>query len=185
LRIGQVYWPRRFEAWQKDCHAIQKIQTRIAKEIFNALYGATSNYVDRDGQSLGQGLFSTIDFVNGDVIAEFHGDKIGYEDYLELELAGLHRFVIQLRVGLFLDCRKHRYKGRCKASLANSPLHAVHKESGMRAVANCKLHVSTSGADRVARLVCSVAKIDRNTEIMWSYGAGHNCLSSVVDDSSV
>jgi hypothetical protein len=52
-------------------------------------------------------------------------------------------------------------------------------------VANCKLHVSTSGADRVAKLVCSVAKIDRNTEIMWSYGAGHNCISSVVDDSSV
>jgi hypothetical protein len=63
LRIEQVYWPRRFEAWQKDCHAIKKIQARISKEVFNALYGATSNYVDQQEESLGEGLFSTIDFV--------------------------------------------------------------------------------------------------------------------------
>jgi hypothetical protein len=186
LKIGQVYWPRRFEAWQKDCLAIQKIQARIAKEVFNALYGAVSNYVDRQGDSLGQGLFSTIAFVRGDVIAEFHGDLISYEDYLDLELQGMHRFVIKVKHGVYLDCRKNRFKGRCKASLANSPLHAVHKLTGVRAVANCSLHVSGPAGDHKAvTLVCSANRIDRNTEILWCYGSGHNCVPSVVQDDLV
>jgi hypothetical protein len=186
LKIGQVYWPRRFEAWQKDCLAIQKIQARIAKEVFNALYGAVSNYVDRQGDSPGQGLFSTIAFVRGDVIAEFHGDLISYEDYLDLELQGMHRFVIKVKHGVYLDCRKNRFKERCKASLANSPLHAVHKLTGVRAVANCSLHVSGPAGDHKAvTLVCSANRIDRNTEILWCYGSGHNCVPSVVQDDLV
>jgi hypothetical protein len=186
LRIGQVYWPRRFEAWQKDCHAIQKIQARIAKEVFNALYSAPSNYVDRQGESLGEGLFSTISFVRGDVIAEFHGDTISYEEYLDLELTGMHRFVVRVKENVYLDCRRNRFKGRCKASLANSPLHAVHVQSGVRALANCSLTISgPAGNDKLVTLQCSAAKIDRNTEIMWSYGSGHRCIPSIVDDDVV
>jgi hypothetical protein len=186
LRIGQVYWPRRFEAWQRDCHAIQKIQARIAKEVFNALYGAVSNHVDRQGESLGQGLFSTIDFVKGDVIAEFHGEVITYEEYLDLGLTGMHRFVIRVKSNVYLDCRKNRFKGRCKASLANSPLHAVHKLTGQQATANCSLHISgPAGEAKLVTLVCSVNKIERNTEIMWRYGSGHNCIPSVVHDEVI
>jgi hypothetical protein len=186
LKIGQVYWPRRFEAWQKDCHAIQKIQARIAKEVFNALYGAVSNYVDRHGESLGQGLFSTIDFVRGDVIAEFHGDIINYEQYLDLGLVGMHRFVIKVKNNVYLDCRRNRFKGTCKASLANSPLHAVHKQTGERAVANCTLHISgPAGDNKVVTLACSINRIARNTEILWNYGNGHNCIPAVVDDEVV
>jgi hypothetical protein len=124
--------------------------------------------------------------LRGDVIAEFHGETISYEEYLELQLTGMHRFVIKVKANVYLDCRRSRFKGRCKASLANSPLHAYHKQSGIPAVANCSLHISgPAGNDKLVTLVCSSSKIDRNTEIMWSYGRGHHCAPSIVDDNAI
>ena len=105
----------------KDCLALQKIQARIAKEVFHALYASASEYVDRNGNSLGDGLFSTITFAERNVTAEIHGRHISQEEYLLLESTGKGRFVVRCHV-LILDCQNQRYTGECKASLANSPL---------------------------------------------------------------
>ena len=86
LRIGQVYWPRRFKAWQNNCYAIQRVHARIAKEVFVALYAQQSTYMDANGKFLGEGLFNTITFKHGDIIAQFHGRHIDEEECtLEIE----------------------------------------------------------------------------------------------------
>ena len=102
-----------------------------------------------------------------DVIAEFHGRRISQKEYLILESTGKCRYVVR-RHGLILDCQNQRYIGNCKASLANSLLHAVHRDNGAAATADSRLAVSGSSEKKVATLVATTS-IQRLTEVMWHY----------------
>ena len=47
FRMGQVYWPKRFQSWQRDCFALEGIVQRITLEYKNALYyGRLFHYVN-------------------------------------------------------------------------------------------------------------------------------------------
>lgn len=177
FRMGQVYWPKRFQGWQRDCFALERIVQRITRECKNALYGRLSHYVNGAGDDIGEGLFSTIPFSEGDCIAEFHRDNDRSIDDAQLDLlkeVGLARFVIRIKDGVYWDCRLNRYAGICMASLANSPRGLRHRDTGSPAPrANCELRIHGSGSEKVARLV-SLTHIDAHTEIMWNYGAGHH-----------
>ena len=70
---------------------------------------------------MGEDFFSTISYMVGDVIAEFHGDYINTSEYEERRKAGRTRYVVYLRRDLFLDCMQQRFSGECTASLASSP----------------------------------------------------------------
>ena len=127
FEMSQVYWPSRFVGWQRDALALQRIQGRIDREYFHALYGAMSTnfcynpdtgYIDFP---MGEDLLSTMSYIVGDVIAEFHGNYISMSEYEERHQAGRTRYVVYLRKDLYLDCMQQRFSGECKASLANSP----------------------------------------------------------------
>ena len=51
-KIDQVYWPRKYKAWQKDCHAIQGIHVRIDNEVFVTLYAQQPIYKDANGNDV-------------------------------------------------------------------------------------------------------------------------------------
>lgn len=178
FRLGQVYWPKRFQGWQRDCLALQRIIRRISHECRNALYARLSSYVTERNEDIGEGLFSTIKFHPNDCIAEFHRDgdeSINEESYLQLVALGLARFVVKIKNDVYWDCRLNRYAGVCMASISNSPLGLKNRETGRQARANCELRVSGSEDAKVAKLVATTV-IEPHTEILWHYGAGHVIL---------
>jgi hypothetical protein len=177
FQMGQVYWPTRFEGWQRDALALQRIQRRLDAECFHALYGAMSTCVGYNPATnaidlpLGEGLFSTLSYHIDDVIAEFRGEFINHAQYMERRVARRARFILKCRNNLYLDCMENRYKGICKASLSNSPYYA-NKADGTQCIANCKLTISgPSNAKRLKLVACR--RIEVGEEIMWSYGADH------------
>lgn len=177
FEMGQVYWPSRFEGWQRDALALQRIQRRIDKECFHALYGAMSSCVGWNpatnaiDKPIGEGLFSTLSYNIDDVIAEFKGEFIDHAEYIARRAARRARFIIRCRNDLYIDCMENRYKGVCKASLANSPYYA-NKADGTQCIANCKLTISGPFNSKTLRLVAT-RRIPVGEEIMWSYGAEH------------
>jgi hypothetical protein len=66
FKMGQVYWPRRFQGWQKDALALKRVISRFDQECFHALYEAPSTSLAMNrvtgvyNVSLGPGLFSTL-----------------------------------------------------------------------------------------------------------------------------
>ena len=87
LEMGQIYWPSTFVVLQRDALALQHIQGRIDRECFHALYDAMSTnfYYNPDTGNIDlpmyEGLFFTISYMVGDLIAEFHGDYINTSEY--------------------------------------------------------------------------------------------------------
>jgi hypothetical protein len=172
--FGQVYWPKRFEGWQRECLALERISImKITQEVFHTLYGKQSTLVDRNNQTIGMGLFSSISFTKGDVVAVFHGNEITKTAALDLIRNGLGRFLIQLTEEKYVDCRINRFNGSCRASLANSPTHAVDAITQRQAVANCKLKVAHHGNDTHTAKLEAISDIPANTEILWKYGVAH------------
>jgi hypothetical protein len=177
FEMGQVYWPKRFEGWQRDALALKRIQRRIDTECFHALYGAMSTCVGYNPETnaidkpLGEGLFSTLSYNIDDVIAEFHGVFIDHAQYEERRAARRARFILYVRNNLYLDCMENRYNGVCKASLSNSPYYA-NKADGTQCIANCKLTISGPSNAKRLKLVAS-RRIEVGEEVMWSYGADH------------
>ena len=53
---------------------------------------------------MGEGLFSTVSYTVGDVIAEFRGDYNNTSEYEERRKAGTTCYVVYLRRNLYLDC---------------------------------------------------------------------------------
>jgi hypothetical protein len=113
---------------------LARISQRVSMEVFNALYGqqSTCKCDSKDGNDvrneiydvdIGVGLFSTISFNTGDVIAEFHGEVISREESVKRVKEGNGNYMLYLTKQTYLDCRSNRFAGKCKASLANSPLH--------------------------------------------------------------
>jgi hypothetical protein len=141
--------------------------------VFHTLYGKQSTLVDRNNQTIGMGLFSSISFTKGDVVAVFHGNEITKTAALDLIRNGLGRFLIQLTEEKYVDCRINRFNGSCRASLANSPTHAVDAITQRQAVANCKLKVAHHGNDTHTAKLEAISDIPANTEILWKYGVAH------------
>ena len=185
--LEQVYWPKRFQPWQKECLAITKINNRIANEVFNSLLGLKSSIMGLRPDApitstdpkdytvdCGTGLYSTLTFHAKDVVAEFHGTIIdSVEEYDRRLHADKARYIIQLRQGYYLDCASHVGRGACKASYANSALNAWDTKLNKAAVNNCKLKISGDRDHKVAKLVCNVPILPRMTEILWPYGRHH------------
>jgi hypothetical protein len=120
---------------------------------------------------IGEGLFSTLSYNIDDVIAEFKGEFIDHAEYIARRAARRARFILRCRNDLYIDCMENRYKGVCKASLANSPYYA-NKADCTQCIANCKLTISGPFNSKTLRLVAT-RRIPVGEEIMWSYGAEH------------
>lgn len=75
----------------------------------------------------------------------------------------------------YLDCRSNRFAGKCKISLANSPLHCWNFQLNHKAVANAQLYKFTTNDVHKVVLKAKCA-IPRNTEILCNYGKFYNTL---------
>ena len=128
------------------------------------------HYVDNKYEvDLGERLFSTLDLRTDDVIAEFHGEYITKQQYIDKRRVQDCKYVIRINNDLFLDCESNRFNGTCKASLSNSPSRCIDITTSKRSQANCKLIVY----DRRAYLK-AIKDIPRCTEICWHYGKSHS-----------
>ncbi len=129
--------------------------------------------------SIGDGLFSSMNFIENDVVATFHGKVITYTEYLSKKAMVNCDYVIQLsKHKEYMDCEDARRNGTCLASLSNSPTHCWNTSTGSKAKANCKLVVRKIDNVWNAYLVAT-QDIARHTEIAWHYSSAHIMSASI------
>ena len=83
--------------------------------------------------------------------------------------AGLGKYILYVRKEYYMDCRKARQNGTCKASYFNIPRRAVRLDTMQIAKANSKVAILGPHNERRLRLV-DMQPIPRKTEILWNYG---------------
>ena len=132
-KLGLVKWPRRSGVGARLCMRIPKHDMRRTDVTRCALYSRHSDFLlrdvaDNESPTIGNGLFSHLPYIKGDVIAQFFGVIMSREDYDE-EAAALGRggCCIQLTRGRVLQCYESCINGDCLASLANSAHHSLHQ----------------------------------------------------------
>lgn len=183
MTLNQVVWPKRFSLINQTSFPISQIVNRITNEVFNSLYRKPSSLLASTyvhgirtnvyELSIGDGLFSTLSYDVGDVIAEFHGKKITQLEAIELNRNNKAGYVVYLNKSNCLDCSANRFDGTCMASLCNSPLHCWNTILQQLAAANGKLCNRTVNGVRSAFIIATIP-IPANTEILMSYGNRYN-----------
>ena len=91
-KLGLVKWPRRSGVGARLCMRIPKHDMRRTDVTRCALYSRHSDFLlrdvaDNESPTIGNGLFSHLPYIKGDVIAQFFGVIMSREDYDE-EAAG-------------------------------------------------------------------------------------------------
>lgn len=88
----------------KNCDALQRIENKVNHEMFSALYLQQSYlyYESEIGSGvydldMGEGLFSTMAYKNGDMVAKFHGQIITCVQYYRKRDQRGANFMIKLR----------------------------------------------------------------------------------------
>jgi hypothetical protein len=185
FNMQQIYWPTRFSGFSRRIFPLHRISARVESEIFHALYPQQSsikcdkmvNNVSNkiNDQDIGFGLFLTISFCAGDVIAEFHGEVITREQSVQRIRDGNGKYMLYLTKESYLDCRRKRFSGECKASLCNSPLHCWNFITKSKAVANAELVTATVNNVRRITLKAKTG-IPRHTEVLANYGHYYNSM---------
>jgi hypothetical protein len=125
--------------------------------------------------SIGDGIFSSVNFKENDVVATFHGKIITYTEYLSKKAMVNCNYVIQLsKHKEYMDCEDAIKNGICLASLSNSPTHYWNTSTGSKAKANCKLVVRKIDNVWNAYLVATATQdIARHTQIAWHHSSAH------------
>jgi hypothetical protein len=181
--LSLVKWPCRTNIGLRYRMRIPKMNKKQAVNTRKGLYVKTSNFVTSSGkESIGQGLFSNLNFKKGDAIAVFRGVIISATE-LDVETEqGRGGYAILLRnkavrneageiierlIDRRLQCYDHRHDGRCLGSVANSAYNCIDVTTGRNAVNNCRIHVNER-TDFVT-LRCYNSFISAHTELAWNY----------------
>jgi hypothetical protein len=178
-KIARICWPKNLKSWQAQKYGTSRtIVERISKELSRSLYANDSTLYSSINPNFpfGQGLFSHLKYKIGDIITAFKGEVINVEEANSRIENNMGEYIIYLNNNYYLDCRKHRLKYLCMASLANCPTGANIKGSNLPAQANCKI-VIVNGTN----LVKLIAKedIEPHEELLWYYGDQFNIQNIV------
>lgn len=125
------------------------------------LYRKKSDYVTTNNETIGYGLFCSVDILEKSKFAIFCGDKITIEEFNKRKSNGKGGYGLRLDKKYILDCYNEAQSGVCLASMANSPLNLTTSPK-----ANAKLIVNNGQAYLVA-----LSHIDKNHEILYNYGS--------------
>jgi hypothetical protein len=93
--IGDLQWPRNMSSDAKKCLHITDIDRRAQSQLLLALYHKPSPLVDRDGQPIGDELFSNISYRYNDTICYFVGEFISTDDRRARERAGRGGYMVE------------------------------------------------------------------------------------------
>jgi hypothetical protein len=190
-RLGRIQWPKCMQTNARKRFRMATPVTgytaimRALAFIHDALYVKESD-LRREGRTpgnyavyIGRGLFSSLPFREGDVIADFVGEYITHEEGRTRDELGKGGYQVYLNVNYLLDC--YPYLDRCKASMANSPYKCKNIVTGAMAVSNCKLSYDLSR--KRVRLVATTKDIGPHTEILWNYGQRYHRYPTLPEDS--
>jgi hypothetical protein len=173
-RRGLVFWPKTATKDRRSEKPIPDVDRRARIQYFACLYKDPSTLRIRSpdgkvGESLGEGLFSRLNYTRGETIAYFNGVLIGLSDYKKEEEEGRGGFGIRLDAVTVMNCYQKFKDGKCMASFAKSPEGCVERTRyGVQiALANAELVVNRRF--KTARLVCIVEDLPAHEEIMYTY----------------
>ena len=131
------------------------------------------------GLSLGDGLFSTVDYNMDDTIATYKGTWRSIEEVNALCQANPSRGAYCLKPRdsspLILDCYDECQAGHCLASKANSTRQCMNPRTGRPAVANCRLSVRSIGEHKaIFSLKANHRHIEAGVELTVPYGTHYS-----------
>lgn len=150
---GKLDWPKRFHDKAKRIHPMNRIRSVMHQAMTDTLYVKAADVVlvhDDTRYDLGKGLFSNILLPaapQGIRLCRYEGESISENVYKTRTNAGLGGYIIKTGSTLndpYLDCRLQMQRGICKASRANTALHAFNISTDSPAVNNCDLRVNGS-----------------------------------------
>jgi hypothetical protein len=171
--IGDLQWPRNMSADAKKFFKISDIDRRAQDQLLLALYHKPSPLVRRDGQGIGDGLFSNISYKCNDLICYFVGELISTDERKIRERAGKGGYMVEWRSGEVLDCYRMMRQGKCLASYANSPLNVSNSEDVNQIVTeNCTITRDYT-RNQIALRCIAPHGIAPHTEILWRYGTSY------------
>ena len=119
-------------------------------------------------KEIGNSVFSCVPSnpSDGNLLFKFNGFVCEMEH--SVALVSNNEYLIQLRKGVYLDCKSNALKGKCKACMVNTPSGLVHKVTRMPAISNLRLVVHGDEAWLANSAVC----VSRNGEYFFGYGNG-------------
>jgi hypothetical protein len=147
---GRLDWPRQFRSDAKRCHPMNRIRREMLEIMTNSLYSKRADivYVNEGVRyDCGKGLFSNIllpGCPDGIRLVMYKGEYIDVSEVDRRVAAGLGGYIIQTSSRgdkPYLDCRHNRLRGICKASFANTALHAFNISTSTNAANNCDISV--------------------------------------------
>jgi len=119
---------------------------------------------DGSPKNMGLGLFTGMRYKRGDRITFFRGNVVSKDTF---ELEENQRYGVWIGRLQVLDCHLHAAAGICKASMANSPRGATHRDTGVACVCNVKC-VPNPAMKRA--YLCALRDINIGEELLWDYG---------------
>lgn len=177
FRRGMVGWPKRFQSWQKERFIIPPAERRARLQYHACLYHKPSTLLrNQQGRrvEIGDGLFSRLNYKKGETIIYFNGTTVSPDQYKQEKIAGRGGYAIKINEREYLNCYDQWKQNKCLASYANSPYKCVQKKEGYPlAIANSKLFINHRS--KQVSLVCNIAKLEANLEILYSYN-GYSTL---------
>ena len=168
-------WPRNFSYHQKQLLAKSRmdlISNRIEVELYNTLYVAPSILLikDKSGKNtepIGNGLFAGIRYKPRDRIVDWvDGERISKSEYEARVLDGKGGYALKINAGEVMDY--YSVRNRCKASMANSHLHAYNSVAKRPARPNAIMHAYRR-KERCSFYLTATTYIDPKEEIIWDY----------------
>mmetsp|Transcript_16582 Transcript_16582/g.36763 ORF Transcript_16582/g.36763 Transcript_16582/m.36763 type:complete len:227 (-) Transcript_16582:100-780(-) len=174
---GHLCWPRRFTADQRALLPLvgaSIILNRVVGLTITALYNKLSglrrrDYANRYTVTIGDGLFSHLRYLPGQVIATFKADEISAAEGAVRTQNGRGRYMIKVSDTLVLDCYPYYIRRECMASYANSPKLCLNMATMRPAKKNCKLRVGRLGDGSWRAQLVAVSTIEPDREFLYDY----------------
>lgn len=176
--IGDLWWPRALTKEGRSRLKIPPMNMRVLAASKAALYHirSTLRALDLNKQTftsrIGDGLFSSLSYCDGDVICQFVGEVITTVEGRRRTALGRGGYMVHLSHLESIDCLQAYSDGKCMASYANSSMNVRrHNKPHERITPNCRLKVNTKS--KTAAIVCAVRRIPAHTELIYAYSRGY------------
>lgn len=125
----------------------------------------------RWNKSVGNGLFAKVNLSKNDIVAQFVGEIVTFDEFQRRDSGENCRYGIEMKKGVVLDCFDAATKGLCLASMANSPYKVMKWDSieqcWQKPIANCKLCICSQTMSVRLRAKTNIA---RGEELCYNYG---------------
>lgn len=155
------------------------LYTRNSKYVSITTHSVTGESVV---SNIGKGLFSSTDYIAGDVVAHYSGQWITSDEAIRRDKEGRGGYMLKANTTnplKVLDCYSMWHNNKCFASAANSATHlysSANPATRRKVTKNVKLTVSRLHG---AKLKATTA-IPANTEIITSYGGSYRYPTTTI-----